>query len=150
MASVAATGGLLFGFDTGVISGALPFIKNDLNIGESEVEDITTFAIIGAMFGALISGYLSDKLGRKRIILAAALIFLVGAITCGNANGVGGLMAARIFLGVGIGIASFATPLYLAEISPASIRGTLVSMFQLLITIGIFGAFAEEAETSAR
>ncbi len=144
MASIAATGGLLFGFDTGVISGALPFIKSDLGITDSGVEDITTFAIIGAMFGALISGYLSDKLGRKRIILAAALIFLVGAITCGNANGVEGLMAARIFLGVGIGIASFATPLYLAEISPASIRGTLVSMFQLLITIGIFGAFLSD------
>lgn len=145
MASIAATGGLLFGFDTGVISGALPFMQSDLNISESEVENITTFALIGAMVGALVSGYVSDLIGRKRIILVAAIIFLFGSIGCGMANGVSGLMAARIFLGVGIGVASFSTPLYLAEISPASIRGTLVSMFQLLITVGILGAFLSDS-----
>ncbi len=145
MASIAATGGLLFGFDTGVISGALPFMQSDLNISENEVENITTFALIGAMVGALVSGYVSDLIGRKRIILVAAIIFLFGSIGCGMANGVSGLMAARIFLGVGIGVASFSTPLYLAEISPASIRGTLVSMFQLLITIGILGAFLSDS-----
>ncbi|MEE1062163.1 MAG: sugar porter family MFS transporter, partial [Paludibacteraceae bacterium] len=145
MASIAATGGLLFGFDTGVISGAIPYMQSDLNISDSDIEDITTFALIGAMIGALVSGYLSDKFGRKRIILVAAVIFLLGAIGCGSASGVSGLMAARIFLGVGIGVASFSTPLYLAEISPASIRGTLVSMFQLLITVGLLGAFLSDS-----
>ena len=145
MASIAATGGLLFGFDTGVISGAIPFMQKDLNISDSGIEDITTFALIGAMIGALVSGYLSDRFGRKRIILAAAVIFLLGAIGCGSADGVTGLMAARIFLGIGIGVASFSTPLYLAEISPASIRGTLVSMFQLLITVGLLGAFLSDS-----
>lgn len=145
MAMIAATGGLLFGFDTGVISGAIPFMQKDLNISESGIENITTFALIGAMIGALVSGYLSDKFGRKRIILVAAVIFLLGAIGCGSASGVSGLMAARIFLGVGIGVASFSTPLYLAEISPASIRGTLVSMFQLLITVGLLGAFLSDS-----
>lgn len=145
MASIAATGGLLFGFDTGVISGAIPFMQSDLQISNNDIEDITTFALIGAMIGALVSGYLSDKFGRKRIILVAAVIFLLGAIGCGSANGVSGLMAARIFLGVGIGVASFSTPLYLAEISPASIRGTLVSMFQLLITVGLLGAFLSDS-----
>lgn len=115
MASIAATGGLLFGFDTGVISGAIPFMQKDLDISDSGIEDITTFALIGAMIGALVSGYLSDRFGRKRIILAAAVIFLLGAIGCGSADGVTGLMAARIFLGIGIGVASFSTPLYLAE-----------------------------------
>lgn len=145
MASIAATGGLLFGFDTGVISGAIPFMQQDLNISNDGIEDITTFALIGAMIGALVSGYLSDKFGRKRIILVAAVIFLIGAVWCGMANGVSGLMAARIFLGVGIGVASFSTPLYLAEISPAKIRGTLVSMFQLLITVGLLGAFISDS-----
>lgn len=145
MAAIAATGGLLFGFDTGVISGAIPFMQQDLNITDGGIEDITTFALIGAMIGALVSGFLSDKFGRKRIILAAAVIFLIGAIWCSEASDVSGLMAARIFLGVGIGVASFSTPLYIAEISPARIRGTLVSMFQLLITVGLLAAFLSDS-----
>lgn len=145
MAAIAATGGLLFGFDTGVISGAIPFMQDDLKISKSEIENITTFALIGAMIGALVSGYLSDKLGRKNVILAAAIIFLFGATWCGIAPDVSNLRAARIFLGIGIGVASFSTPLYIAEISPAKIRGTLVSMFQLLITVGLLGAFLSDS-----
>lgn len=145
MAAIAATGGLLFGFDTGVISGAIPFMQADLNITDNEIENITTFALIGAMIGALVSGALSDRFGRRTVILVAALIFLVGALWCGIAPDVTHLMLARIFLGVGIGIASFSTPLYIAEISPARIRGTLVSMFQLLITVGLLGAFLSDS-----
>lgn len=145
MAAIAATGGLLFGFDTGVISGAIPFMQADLNITDSQIEDITTFALIGAMIGALVSGALSDRFGRRTVILVAAVIFLLGALWCGMAPDVTNLMLARIFLGVGIGIASFSTPLYIAEISPARIRGTLVSMFQLLITVGLLGAFLSDS-----
>ncbi len=145
MAAIAATGGLLFGFDTGVISGAIPFMQADLQITDNEIEDITSFALIGAMIGALVSGALSDRFGRKRVILAAAIIFLIGALWCGVAPNVTNLMMARIFLGVGIGVASFSTPLYIAEISPARIRGTLVSMFQLLITVGLLAAFLSDS-----
>lgn len=145
MAAIAATGGLLFGFDTGVISGAIPFLKADLQIEDSVIESITTLALVGAMAGALVSGFLSDMFGRKRVILVAAVIFLTGALWCGMATGITSLMLARIFLGVGIGIASFSTPLYIAEISPANIRGTLVSMFQLLITVGLLGAFVSDS-----
>lgn len=145
MAAIAATGGLLFGFDTGVISGAIPFLQTDLNITNSEIEAITTFALIGAMVGAFVSGVLSDLLGRKRVILAAAVIFLFGAIWCGSASSPTSLKWARVFLGIGIGVASFSTPLYIAEISPAKIRGTLVSMFQLLITVGLMGAFVSDS-----
>ncbi len=145
MAAIAATGGLLFGFDTGVISGALPYMQTDLNITDGEKETITSLALIGAMVGALVSGYISDMIGRKRVILIAAVIFLIGAVLCGAAPDVTNLIIARVFLGVGIGIASFSTPLYIAEISPAKIRGTLVSMFQLLITVGLLGAFLSDS-----
>ena len=120
-------------------------MQADLNITDSQIEDITTFALIGAMIGALVSGALSDRFGRRTVILVAAVIFLLGALWCGMAPDVTNLMLARIFLGVGIGIASFSTPLYIAEISPARIRGTLVSMFQLLITVGLLGAFLSDS-----
>lgn len=141
IAAVAATGGLLFGFDTGVISGAIPFLQENFCLEDGEIENITTFGLIGAVFGATISGYISDRYGRKKVILAAAAVFMTGAMWCGMASNISSLIYARFYLGLAIGIASFATPLYIAEISPAKIRGTLVSMFQLLITIGLLAAF---------
>ena len=145
IAAVAATGGLLFGFDTGVISGAIPFLQQDFQLDDSAVENITTCGLLGAVLGAVVSGRVSDMVGRKRVIIVAAVVFLVGALWCGCAASVASLLAARAFLGIAIGIASFSTPLYIAEISPASIRGTLVSMFQLLITIGLLAAFVSDS-----
>lgn len=145
MAAVAATGGLLFGFDTGVISGAIPFMKLDFKLDDSQVENITTLGLIGAVVGALVSGWVSDKAGRKNVILVSAIVFLTGALWCGFATSIASLLAARFYLGLAIGIASFATPLYIAEISPAKIRGTLVSMFQLLITVGLLAAFLSDS-----
>lgn len=141
MAIVAATGGLLFGFDTGVVSGALPFFQKDFGVPDSSVELITTAGLIGAIIGAFIGGKITDYIGRRLVLIASGAIFAVGALWSGLASSVSSLVAARLFLGVAIGISSFAVPLYIAEISPTRIRGRLVSMFQLMITIGILVAY---------
>lgn len=144
IAVIAATGGLLFGFDTGVISGAIPFFQKDFNIDESMIELITSSGLLGAILGALFCGKVTDRLGRKKVILASAVIFAIGAIWSGHAVNVWNLIAARLFLGIAIGVSSFAVPLYIAEISPAKVRGTLVSMFQLMITIGVLVSYLSD------
>jgi len=126
IAAVAATGGLLFGFDTGVISGAIPFFQQDFQLSNSMVENITTAGLIGAVIGAMFTGRLSDIFGRKKTILAAAIIFVVGAAWSGWAPSPHILIAARLFIGLAIGISSFSVPLYIAEISPTKMRGRLV------------------------
>ncbi len=141
IATIAATGGLLFGFDTGVISGAIPYFQKSFALDNDWVELITTAGLAGAVFGAISSGRIADIVGRKKVIIAAALIFILGAFWSGSAPSSGNLMAARFFLGIAIGISSFAVPLYIAEISPAKSRGRFVSLFQLLITIGIFVSY---------
>ena len=141
IAFIAATGGLLFGFDTGVISGAIPFMQEYFGIGDGTIETITTAVLVGAMIGALLGGRLADTLGRKKIILGAAIIFVVGTIWSGFALSPMELVLARLLLGIAIGTSSFAVPLYIAEISPAKKRGMLVSLFQLLITTGILVSY---------
>ncbi|MDH6306531.1 SP family galactose:H+ symporter-like MFS transporter [Parabacteroides sp. PF5-5] len=141
IAVIAATGGLLFGFDTGVISGAIPFFQQDFGIDNNMVEIVTSSGLIGAILGALFCGKVTDLLGRKIVILASAVIFAVGALWSGFAPDVYHLILSRLFLGIAIGISSFAVPLYIAEISPTQIRGRLVSMFQLMITIGILVSY---------
>lgn len=141
IAAIAATGGLLFGFDTGVISGAIPFLQDFFELSDSQVENLTALGLIGAVFGALISGPITDYLGRRKVILAAAFVFATGALWTGLAPNVTQLMISRFYLGLAIGASSFAVPLYISEISPTKIRGTLVSMFQLLITVGILAAY---------
>jgi len=144
IAVIAATGGLLFGFDTGVISGAIPFLQKYFSIGDHVVETITTTGLIGAILGAIFGGRLTDLLGRKKMILASAIIFVVGAVGSGMAVSPESLMVARLILGVAIGVSSFAVPLYIAEISPAKKRGALVSTFQLLITVGILVSYLSD------
>ncbi len=152
IAVIAATGGLLFGFDTGVISGAIPFFQKDFGIDDGMIELITSAGLVGAILGAVFGGKLTDRIGRKKIILAAAVIFFIGALWSGIAPDAQNLIAARLFLGIAIGVSSFAVPLYLAEISPAEMRGRLVSLFQLMITVGILVSyfsdliFADEAD----
>ena len=144
IAAVAATGGLLFGFDTGVISGAIPFFQQNFQIDNSMVENITTAGLIGAVIGAMFTGRLSDIFGRKKTILAAAIIFVIGAVWSGWAPNEHVLMFARLFIGLAIGISSFSVPLYIAEISPSKMRGRLVALFQLLITIGILASYLSD------
>jgi SP family galactose:H+ symporter-like MFS transporter len=141
IAVIAATGGLLFGFDTGVISGALPYLKDYWSLSDSELEWLTTAVLIGAVLGAVTSGKLSDYLGRKKMIIINAIIFAVGAVGCGLATTFSLLMAMRIIVGVAIGITSYVVPMYIAEISPASKRGTLVTLNQLMITIGLLASY---------
>jgi len=145
IATVAATGGLLFGFDTGVISGAIPFFQKAFGITDSWVEIITTAGLVGAVIGAMSSGRIADIVGRKKVILASAIIFMIGAVWSGMSPGPVMLVFARLFLGVAIGVSSFAVPLYIAEISPTKSRGKLVSMFQLLITIGIMVSYLSDS-----
>ncbi len=144
IASIAATGGLLFGFDTGVISGAIPFLQDYFVLTDSQVESLTALGLIGAVVGALFTGTITDILGRKKVILASAFIFATGAVWTGFAPTVIQLMISRFYLGLAIGVSSFAVPLYISEISPTKIRGTLVSMFQLLITVGILAAYLSD------
>ncbi|MBN2485210.1 MAG: sugar porter family MFS transporter [Bacteroidales bacterium] len=151
IAIIASTGGLLFGFDTGVISGALPFLKQSWALTTGQQEWITTAVLVGAFLGAIFGGRLTDILGRKKIIIYTSIIFAIASILCGISPSPAFLIVSRILIGVAIGISSIAVPLYISEISPAKIRGALVSSFQLMITIGILVsyfsdlAFADES-----
>ena len=152
IAAIASTGGLLFGFDTGVISGALPFLAQSWGgLDSGQLEWITTAALIGAVIGAASSGRITDIFGRRKVILVTSVIFALGSILTGAATSATFLAISRIILGTAIGISSFTVPLYISEISPTKIRGALVSSFQLMITIGIVVsyfsdlAFANEA-----
>ena len=137
-AAITATGGLLFGYDTGVISGALLFIREDFAPLTPFLEGvIVSFLLVGAVVGALSGGPLSDRLGRRPVVLLAAVIFGVGALAVALAPGVTFLIFGRFLLGLGVGLASLIVPLYIAEISPPDTRGALVSLNQLMITIGI-------------
>jgi sugar porter (SP) family MFS transporter len=138
IAAVAATGGFLFGFDAGVISGAVNFLQDPKGWGltDSQIEWVTTGVLFGAIIGAGVSGRLTDILGRKKVILAAAVIFCGGALYTGMASGFLSLFIGRIFLGIAVGTASFSVPLYLSEISPTKMRGALVTLNQLMIATG--------------
>ncbi|MBR9999222.1 MAG: sugar porter family MFS transporter [Cyclobacteriaceae bacterium] len=144
IAAIAATGGLLFGFDTGVISGAIPFFKDFWALTDKQVEWIATAGLIGAIIGAAFSGRITDLIGRKKVIIAAAVIFGIGALWTGWADTPTSLFAGRLFLGLAIGVSSYAVPMYIAEISPTKQRGALVSAFQLLITIGILVSYLSD------
>ncbi|QIN82198.1 sugar porter family MFS transporter [Rubrobacter tropicus] len=136
-AAITATGGLLFGYDTGVISGALLFIRQDFELTSFLEGIIVSFLLVGAMVGALSGGPLSDRIGRRPTTLIAAIIFGVGAMAVAFAPSVAFIVLGRFLLGLGVGLASMIVPLYIAEIAPADRRGALVSLNQLMITIGI-------------
>ena len=140
----AALAGLLFGLDVGVISGANEFIQKDFGVDDRTIENIVSALLWGAVFGVLVSGFFSLRLGRRGTILISALVFAAGSIFCALAPSPGALIAARFFLGIAVGMASFVAPLYLSEIAPQSVRGALISMYQLMITIGIVLAFLSD------
>ena len=137
IAAVAATGGLLFGFDTGVINVALPSLREQLQLTPSQESMVVGAVLFGAMFGPFISGLLTDKLGRKKINIIASLVFVVGSILAAIAPDTNSLIAGRLLLGLAIGIVAATVPLYLAELSPKDKRGRMVTFFQLAITLGI-------------
>ena len=141
VAAVVMTAGLLFGYDQGVIAGALHGLKSDFDIGTTVTEIITSWVTLGALGGALVAGFLADRWGRRTTILAAAVLFSAGAIVEAVAPGPGVLVVGRLIVGFGVGVASVAAPLYAAEMAPAHLRGRFVSMYQLAITIGILVAY---------
>ena len=137
IAIIAATGGLLFGFDTGVISGALLLIRTQFALQAFSQEVVVSAVLAGAILGAAVSGKIADRYGRRNVIIATAVIFAAGTFLASFAHSVDMLVVGRVIIGVAIGIASFAVPLYISEISPTNVRGALVSLNQLMITIGI-------------
>jgi sugar porter (SP) family MFS transporter len=139
--AVAALGGLLFGYDTGVISGALLFIRQVMSLSPTLQGVVVAIALAGAAIGAAAAGNLSDRAGRRRVILGAGLLFIFGAVFSAVAQGVFLLLIGRFLVGLAIGVASMLTPLYLAEISPARHRGAIVSLNQLCITVGILVSY---------
>ena len=141
MAVVAAIGGILFGYDTAVISGTTAIVKNQFALTDMMEGWYVGCALIGSICGVLVAGTLSDYLGRKLTMLISAALFSISAIGCAVCGSFDALVAYRIVGGVGIGIVSIVSPIYISEVSPAKIRGTLVSLYQLAVTIGFLLAY---------
>ena len=141
MAVVAAIGGILFGYDTAVISGTTAIVKSQFHLTDMMEGWYVGCALIGSICGVLVAGSLSDYLGRKFTMLISAALFSISAIGCAVCGSFDSLVAFRIIGGVGIGIVSIVSPIYISEVSPARIRGTLVSLYQLAVTIGFLLAY---------
>jgi sugar porter (SP) family MFS transporter len=138
---VAAMGGLLFGYDTGVISGAILFLTKQFSLSATMEEIVVSSVLVGAIVGATIGGALTGHFGRRKMIILAGIIFTGSALGTALAPTVGWLIAARAVSGIGIGIASFISPMYIAELVPARVRGSLVAVNMLAITSGIVVAY---------
>ena len=135
--AISALGGMLFGYDTGVISGAILFIKKDFALSAGPEEIVVSSVLLGSLVGAMLGGILADRLGRRRLLIITAVVFGLGAIGAALAPDTAWLIAARVVAGTAIGIASFVAPLYISEIAPVEIRGKLVSINQVALTSGI-------------
>lgn len=141
VAAIAAIGGILFGFDTGIISGALIFIQQSFHPGTIRLELIVSSVVLGALVGAMASGHLADTFGRKCLLISTALTFILGTIAVTFTKHVNVLIAGRLILGFAIGAASYIVPLFIAEMAPAKMRGSLVLLNAIAITGGQAVAF---------
>jgi len=141
VAAVAALGGLLFGYDTGVISGAILFITKDFALDTRMQEFTISVVLIGCIVGAAGAGSLADRIGRRLTLFSAGIVFLAGALISAFAPEETTLLIGRFVVGIGIGFSSVVAPLYISEVSPAPVRGGLVSLYQFAITLGILGAY---------
>lgn len=141
---LAALAGLLFGLDIGVIAGALPFIATDFQVTLNQQEWIVSSMMFGAAIGAIGSGWMSLRLGRKKSLMVGAILFVIGSVWSAIALNISMLIAARIVLGLAVGVASYTAPLYLSEIASEKIRGSMISLYQLMITIGILMAYISD------
>jgi len=135
--AISALGGMLFGYDIGVISGAILFIQRDFSLSPGMEEIVVSSVLLGSLIGAGVGGVLADRLGRRRLLIATAAVFALGAVAAALAPDTSWLIAARVLAGTAIGIASFVAPLYISEIAPVAIRGKLVSINQVALTSGI-------------
>ncbi len=136
-AAVSALGGMLFGYDIGVISGAILFIKNAFSLSSGLEEIVVSSVLLGSLAGALAGGSLADRLGRRRLLVGTAIVFGLGAVGAALAPDTAWLIAARVLASAAIGIVSFVSPLYISEIAPVEVRGKLVSINQVALTSGI-------------
>ena len=141
VAAIAALGGFLFGYDTGVMSGALLFVGPEFQMTPAQEGTVTAMLLVGAAIGALTGGAVADALGRRRTLLVGGVIFVLGSIWCAAAGSMGMLTAARFFLGLAVGAVSIVTPMYISEIAPSNIRGRLVSLNTLMIVVGQLCAY---------
>ena len=141
LAVVAAIGGILFGYDTAVISGTTEVVKTQFGLSTGGEGWYVGCALIGSIIGVLVAGMLSDFLGRKKTMIISALLFSISAIGCALCADFSQLVIFRIIGGLGIGIVSIVSPIYISEVSPAEVRGTMVSLYQLFITIGFLLAY---------
>lgn len=138
IAFISALGGYLFGFDFAVIAGALPFLKTQFGFDEVQEGFATASLALGCMMGCFMAGNISDKLGRKKALLMAAAIFLISSLCMAASHNSTLFIISRFAAGVGVGMASVLSPMYIAEIAPSTMRGRLVAINQLTIVIGIF------------
>jgi MFS family permease len=137
VALVAALGGFLFGYNTGVISGALLFLGVAFHLSTMMLGVVTSIALAGAAVGTMLAGQLADRFGRRPLLAATAAVFIGGAAVSALAGNISEILAGRALIGFGIGAASMLTPLYISEIAPAARRGMFVSFNQLAMTAGI-------------
>ncbi len=144
----AAVAGLLFGLDIGVIAGALPFITDHFTLTHRDQEWVVSSMMLGAALGAIVNGWLSSRLGRKYSLMAGAILFIVGSLGSAFATSLEILLFARVILGVAVGIASYTAPLYLSEMASENVRGKMISMYQLMVTLGILLAFLSDTAFS--
>lgn len=144
----AAVAGLLFGLDIGVIAGALPFITDHFTLNSHQQEWVVSSMMLGAAIGALFNGWLSARLGRKLSLLAGAILFIIGSLGSAFAHNLEVLLIARVVLGIAVGIASYTAPLYLSEMASEHVRGKMISMYQLMVTLGILLAFLSDTALS--
>jgi sugar porter (SP) family MFS transporter len=147
--AVALFAGGLFGYDQGVISGALAGVEKTFSLSLLMVQAVTSWVTLGALVGSLVAGELGDRLGRKRAILIAGALFTLGAAIQWIAPSALILVAGRFVIGAGVGMAAVSAPLYAAELAPAGLRGRFVSAYQLAITMGIFLAYLVNGQISA-
>lgn len=136
-----ALGGLLFGYDTGVISGAILFIEKQMHLGSWGQGMVVSGVLLGAMIGSLVIGPSSDRYGRRKLLLLSSIIFIIGGLGCAFASNALILILFRVVLGLAVGAASSMVPTYLAELSPAVKRGVVSSLFQVMVMTGIFLAY---------
>jgi SP family galactose:H+ symporter-like MFS transporter len=135
--AISALGGMLFGYDIGVISGAILFIQKAFSLSAGMEEIVVSSVLVGSLLGAIAGGVLADRLGRRKLLIITAIVFGLGAIGAALSPGTAWLIVARIVAGAAIGVASFVAPLYISEIAPVAIRGKLVSINQVALTSGI-------------
>ncbi|MCX6621420.1 MAG: sugar porter family MFS transporter [Acidobacteria bacterium] len=138
---VAALSGLLFGFDTAVINGALPFLRDEFRLTDWEVELVAGVLLWGCAVGAAMAGVISDRFGRRKTLVFAAIVFALAAIGSAIPRGLTELALARFAGGLAVGVASVLAPMYIAEVSPPHVRGRLVSINQFAIVIGVLCAY---------